>query len=301
MIESKTSLRTSLDGISGILVTPFDGSDQLVPDRLAPVVDRAIEAGVHVLVANGNTSEFYGLTLPEAERMVHAAAERVRGRVPLLGGVGRSVHDACALARASRKAGAAGVMVHQLTDPFVAPSGVVAYVRRVADAADGLPVVLYLRDDAIGLPVIEALCRIPQVVGVKWASPTPLRLVQAMAQVADRRLAWVCGLAEPWAPPMYAVGARGFTSGLINVRPELSVQIHAALAHGDYTLAMALIGDMAAFEELRTHERNGSNVSVVKAAMQYAGQDCGAVRPPSTWPLPPADLLELKRLVDGWR
>ena len=71
-------------------------------------------------------------------------------------------------------------MVHQLTDPFVAPSGVVTYVRRVADAADGLPVVLYLRDDAIGLPVIEALCRIPQVIGVKWASPTPLRLVQAM-------------------------------------------------------------------------------------------------------------------------
>ena len=119
MTESTTSLRTALDGISGILVTPFDSSDQLAPDRLAPVIDRAVEAGVHVLVANGNTSEFFGLTLPEAERMVHAAADHVRGRVPLLGGVGRSVHDACALARASRKAGAAGVMVHQLTDPFV--------------------------------------------------------------------------------------------------------------------------------------------------------------------------------------
>ena len=301
MTESTMSLRTALNGISGILVTPFDGSDQLAPDRLAPVVDRAVGAGVHVLVANGNTSEFFGLTLPEAERMVHAAADHVRGRVPLLGGVGRSVHDACALARASRKAGAAGVMVHQLTDPFVAPSGVVAYVRRIADAADGLPVVLYLRDDAIGMPVIEALCRIPQVIGVKWASPTPLRLVQAMAQVADRKLAWVCGLAEPWAPPMYAVGARGFTSGLINVRPDLSVRIHAALAQGNYPLAMELIGGIAVFEELRTHERNGSNVSVVKAAMQYAGQDCGCARPPSTWPLPDADLVQLKRLVDGWR
>ena len=301
MTEPTTPLRTALDGISGILVTPFDDADHIAPDRLGPVVDRAIEAGVHVLVANGNTSEFFGLTMAEAERMVHAAAEHVRGRVPLLGGVGRSVHDACALARASRKAGAAALMVHQLTDPFVAPSGVITYVRRVADAADGLPVVLYLRDDAIGLPVIEALCRIPQVIGVKWASPTPLRLVQAMAQVADRGLAWVCGLAEPWAPPMYAVGARGFTSGLINVRPDPSVRIHAALAKGDHKLAMELIGGIATFEELRTHERNGSNVSVVKAALQYAGRDCGAARPPSTWPLPEADLAQLKQLVDGWQ
>lgn len=107
MTESTASLRTALDGISGILVTPFDDADHIAPDRLGPVVDRAIEAGVHVLVANGNTSEFFGLTMAEAERMVHAAAEHVRGRVPLLGGVGRSVHDACALARASRKAGAA--------------------------------------------------------------------------------------------------------------------------------------------------------------------------------------------------
>ncbi|MDM0065129.1 dihydrodipicolinate synthase family protein [Variovorax sp. J31P207] len=301
MTESTASLRTALDGISGILVTPFDDTDRIAPDRLAPVIDRAIAAGVHVLVANGNTSEFFGLTMAEAEHMVHAAAEHVAGRVPLLGGVGRSVHDACALARASRQAGAAALMVHQLTDPFVAPSGVVTYVRRIADAADGLPVVLYLRDDAIGLPVIEALCRIPQVIGVKWASPTPLRLVQAMAQVADRGLAWVCGLAEPWAPPMYAVGARGFTSGLINLRPELSMRIHAALAKGDYTLATELIGGIATFEELRTHERNGANVSVVKAALRYAGLDCGAARPPSTWPLPEADRLQLERLVDGWK
>ena len=88
MTESTTSLRTALDGISGILVTPFDDADQIAPDRLAPVVDRAIEAGVHVLVANGNTSEFFGLTMAEAERMVHAAATDL---------FRRGMHHACLL------------------------------------------------------------------------------------------------------------------------------------------------------------------------------------------------------------
>ncbi len=154
-------LRTALTGISGILVTPFDAQDKLAPTRLKPVIDRAIRAGVHILVANGNTSEFYGLTTAEAETMVHAAAEQIAGRVPLVAGVGRSIHDALALARASRAAGASALMVHQPPDPFVSPRGVVAYVQRIADAGQGLPVILYLRNDGIGLDAIESSARSP--------------------------------------------------------------------------------------------------------------------------------------------
>ena len=292
-------LRTALDGISGILVTPFDREDKLAPAALAHIVKRAISAGVQALVANGNTSEFYALTMSEAELAVQVAAECVAGRVPLLAGVGRGVPDACALARVSRAAGATGLMVHQLPDPFVAPSGVVNYVQRIADAGEGLPLVLYLRDDGIGLETIEQLCRLPLVVGVKWASPTPLRLAEAMSRVSDLDIAWVCGLAEPWAPPMYAVGARGFTSGLINVLPELSVRIHAALAAADYAEANRLIATVAVFEGLRAKERNGSNVSVVKAALQMLGNDCGAARPPATWPLPEQDLSTLSAFMTG--
>src|SRR6185369_869567 len=148
-------LRKSLAGISGILVTPFDKDDRLAPARLKPIVERAVAAGVHTLVANGNTGEVYGLSTPEAETMVRAAGEMIGGRVPLIGGVGRSVVDACALARASRAAGAEALMVHQPPDPFVAPRGVVAYLKRIADASDGLPLLLYLRNDGIGLGAIE--------------------------------------------------------------------------------------------------------------------------------------------------
>ena len=83
-----------------------------------------------------------------------------RGRVPLLAGVGRSINDACALARASRAAGASALMVHQPPDPFVSPRGVVTYVQRIADAGGGLPLMLYLRNDGIGLDTIEKLCAI---------------------------------------------------------------------------------------------------------------------------------------------
>jgi 4-hydroxy-tetrahydrodipicolinate synthase len=299
MITIDDKLRAALTGISGILVTPFDGEDKVAPTRLRPIIDRAIAAGVHILVANGNTGEFYGLTTAEAETAVRSIAEQIGGRVPLLAGVGRSIGDACALAEASRAAGASALMVHQPPDPFVSPRGVVDYVERVAGAGRGLPLMLYLRNDGIGLDAIEALCGIEGVAGVKWASPTPLRLAEAMRR-SSPSIVWVGGLAETWAPPLYAVGARGFTSGLINVWPEHSVAIHAALESGDYREANRLIGAMLAFEEIRAEEQNGTNVTAVKAALQLIGNDCGPTRPPSAWPLTEGQTARLRELLARW-
>lgn len=293
------ALRKALSGISGILVTPFDGSGTIAPKRLAPIVDRAVRAGVHILVANGNTSEFYALSTDEAEAMVQAAAEHIAGRVPLVGGVGRSIVDACRLARASRAAGASALMVHQPPDPFVAPRGVVAYMQRIAEAADGLPLLLYLRNDGIGLDAIEALCSVPGVAGVKWACPTPLRLAEAIRRCAPD-IVWIDGLAEPWAPPLCAVGARGFTSGLINVWPSHSVAIHAALERGDFAHARELIAIMSGFEDIRAEEQNGTNVTVVKTALQLIGEDCGATRPPSAWPLTESQMRRLRERLQAW-
>jgi len=277
-------LDTALAGISGILVTPYDAAGDVAPAKLAPILDRALAAGVHMPVVNGNTGEFYALTTEEAVTMVREVAALVDGRAPLLAGVGRGIRDACRLARASAEAGATALMIHQPPDPFVAPRGTVDYVRAIIDASGGLPVMLYLRNDAIGTKGIAALCALPGVKGVKWATPNPMKLAEAIA-ACDPSITWVGGLAEVWAPAFYAVGARGFTSGLINVWPERSMAIHAALEASDYAAARDLIAGMRAFEEIRAEELNGTNVTGVKAALAAMGDDCGPTRPPSAWPL----------------
>jgi 4-hydroxy-tetrahydrodipicolinate synthase len=111
-------------------------------------------------------------------------------------------------------------------------------------------------------------------------------------------MSWVGGLAEIWAPPLYAVGARGFTSGLINVWPERSVAIHAALAAGRYDEANQLIAGMKVFEDVRAEEQNGTNVSGVKSALALQGLDCGPVRPPSAWPLTAGQAERLQRFME---
>ncbi|MET4102574.1 4-hydroxy-tetrahydrodipicolinate synthase [Roseovarius sp. MBR-78] len=277
-------LEKALTGISGILVTPYDAAGDIAPGKLAPILDRALGVGMHIPVMNGNTGEFYALTTDEACTMVREVADMVAGRAPLLAGVGRGLRDACRLARASADAGAAALMIHQPPDPFVSPRGTIDYIKAVRDASGGLPVMLYLRNDAMGPDGIARLCEAGGVKGVKWATPNPLKLAAAIAACPDQ-IVWVGGLAEVWAPPLYAVGARGFTSGLINVWPERSMAIHAALDAGDYPKANHLIADMRAFEDIRAEEFNGTNVTGVKAALMAIGHDCGPTRPPSAWPL----------------
>jgi 4-hydroxy-tetrahydrodipicolinate synthase len=290
------SLDQALTGISGILVTPYDADGEVAPARLAPIIDRALGAGLHMPVVNGNTGEFYALTTDEAVTMVREVAGLIDGRAPLLAGIGRGIRDACALAKASVAGGASALMVHQPPDPFVSPRGIGDYLDAIADASGGLPMMLYLRNDAIGTRAIADLCARPAVRGVKWATPNPLKLAEAIA-ACDPAIVWVGGLAEIWAPAFYAVGARGFTSGLINVWPERSLAIHAALEAGDYAEANRLIAGMKAFEEIRAEEMNGTNVTGVKAALLALGRDCGPTRPPSAWPLTASQQAKLDTFI----
>ena len=294
------ALDRSLTGISGILVTPFDAAGEIAPERQKPIVDRAIAAGVHILTANGNTGEFYSLTTDEAVTMVQAAAAHIDGRIPLVAGVGRSIRDACRLAEASAQVGASALMIHQPPDPFVAPQGVVDYIRQVRDASGGLPLILYLRNDAIGTDNIARLCSVDGVLGVKWATPNPMKLKAAMA-ASPGNIVWVGGLAEVWAPTFYAVGARGFTSGLINVWPERSVAISKALEAGDYASARELIAGMQVFEDIRAEDQGGANVPGVKAALALMGEECGGARPPAVWPLSDGQLSRLKTFMSDNR
>ena len=298
MTASKQRI-AALNGVSGILVTPFDKSDIIDARPLKPIIDRAVGAGISALTVNGNTSEFYGLTFDEARRMQAAVPPLVEKRAFVTVGVGRSVGEACTLARSARSDGADAIMIHQPPDPFRAPRGVLEYVSRVADAADGLPVVLYLRDDSGGAEFIDKLCRMPGVAGVKWATPNVMILAAAIRRLPE--VAWICGLAEPWAPPMTAVGARGFTSGIINVAPHLSQGVLDALNRGEFATAGKLIARLEPFERLRATEGNGANVSVVKAALAIQGHNVGHARPPAAWPLASEVTDEIRRILAGWQ
>lgn len=292
-------VQRALTGVSGVHVTPFADSGAIDDAALERVVGDLAAAGIDNIVTGGNTGEFYALDLDEVRTVYHRAVAAVAGRAVVTAGVGRALRDAQMLAEAAARAGADAIMIHQVPDPFASPGGVIAYTHAVAGVT-ALPVVLYLRNDNFSDAELTELVGHPRVVGVKYATPDPLRLAARMRLTAGREVLWLCGLAELWAVPFAAVGARGFTSGLVNVFPARSLAIRDALAAGDFAQARGLADEIAGFEALRAREANGANVTVVKEAMQLLGRRVGGVRPPGTVVLAPAQRAELRSIMQSW-
>ncbi|MCA3261329.1 MAG: dihydrodipicolinate synthase family protein [Telmatospirillum sp.] len=292
-------LRQALAGISGVHVTPYAADGGIDVDLLAKVVDRIAAAGVHNIVSAGNTGEFYALTLDEVRAVHDGAIAANRNRALLTAGVGRSLKDAIELGRRAKAAGADALMVHQPLDPFAAPQAQAAYFKAIADGVD-LPLVAYVRSDAMGRADLLSIANHPNVVAVKFATPNMMLFAEAVRESGANTALWVCGLAEGWAAPFYAAGARGFTSGLVNVDPKRTLAIHAALESGDFAKVRELVTTIAAFETMRTKFQNGANVTVVKEAMMQLGYPVGPVRLPGLAALDAEDRAKLSGILKAW-
>ena len=274
--------RAALRGVVAIPVTPFDADGGVDWGRHAALLDRMVGAGVRTVTPNGNTGEFYALEPAEARRATENTVKELGSRAAIVVGVGLDTSSAIAAARHAHDAGAQMVMVHQPVHPYVSGEGWIEYHRRIAEAVPELGVVLYIRDPRIDggqLARLGELC--PNVIGVKYSVPDPVRFAAVAMDAGPGRFSWVAGLAELSAPGYFALGATGFTSGLVNVAPEISLEFHRRLAAGDYAGARDIWALMRPFEELRAADGSADNVSVVKEALAQLGLCRADVRPPS--------------------
>ena len=288
-----------LTGISGVHVAPWTADGVLDEGALRANVDRIAAAGIHTIVSAGNTAEFFSMQMAEIDRVHAVAAESNAGRSAMMMAVGRSLKDAIESGRRANDYGADFVMAHMPMDPFAAPHGQISYFVELAECIE-VSLVAYLRSTAMGREEILRLAAHENIRGVKFATTELMILRDCIADSAGMNIDWVCGLAEAWAAPFYAVGARGFTSGLINVHPGLSLAVHGALEAGDFKAARVQIDRIADFERMRTKFANGSNVTVVKEAMRLLGHEVGDVRLPCHQALSAEDRKELATIIKGW-
>jgi 4-hydroxy-tetrahydrodipicolinate synthase len=292
-------VRTALCGVSGVHVTPYDADGEPDWAAMAEVVRAIAGAGVHNIVSAGNTGEFYPMTPAEIARSHAVAAEAAAGTALVSAGIGRSMREAIGMGRAAAAAGCDAAMIHHPLDPFAAPRAQADYIIAIAEALT-IPVIAYIRSDAIGVADLVRVATHPNVAGVKFASTNLMLLAECIRASAGTTAVWICGLAEGWAAPFHALGARGFTSGLVNVAPARSLAIWRALEAGDYAGARAGVDAIAGFETMRTKYGNGANVTVVKEAMGLLGRKVGPVRLPGLPELSDSERAELKRIVAGW-
>jgi 4-hydroxy-tetrahydrodipicolinate synthase len=275
------TLRTALADVVAIPVTPYrDGSIDLLCFK--SLLRRLVDHRVFTITPNGNTSEFYALTSEERKELIHASVTEVGREAHLLLGVGHDTATAIADVQLGRSAGINMVMIHQPVHPHISPLGWVDYHSRIASAVPEMAFVLYVRTSWVTADMINSLAdRCPNVIGIKYAVPDPTQFSRIRDAVGHQRVVWVAGLAEPYALSYAAHGATGFTSGLVNVNPQLSIALRDALRSENYTTARTLLSSITRFEEMRAEDSSANNVSVVKEALAQLGLCSREIRSPS--------------------
>ncbi|MDH6216127.1 dihydrodipicolinate synthase family protein [Streptomyces pseudovenezuelae] len=292
--------RAALADVVAIPVTPFAEDGSVDQDTHRALLRRLLDGGVRILTPNGNTGEFYALTPQERQLVTELTIDEAGERAAILVGVGHDVPTAIASARHAQDHGAQLVMVHQPIHPYVSQAGWVDYHRAIAEAVPDLGVVPYIRNAQLpGARLAELADHCPNVIGVKYAVPDAARFAAFARDAGLERFVWVAGLAEPYAPSYFSAGATGFTSGLVNVAPSVSLNMIEALRSGDYPGAMKVWEQIRRFEELRAANGSANNVTIVKEALASLGLCRREVRPPSRQ-LPENERAEVAEIAAGW-
>jgi 5-dehydro-4-deoxyglucarate dehydratase len=287
-------------GLLAFPVTHFKSDLSFDEQPYRRSINENIGHGAAGLFAPGGTGECFSLTMPEAERVMRAAVEEARGRVPVVGGAGYGTAIAIDFAKAAERACADAAL---LLPPYllgVEQAGLDAHVDAVCKAI-GIGVIIYNRDNAIysAETVARRVRRHNNLIGYKDGHGDVEQLVGVRQMLGDR-LVYIGGMptSEVFAVPYFAAGFTIYSSAVFNFIPKTAMQFFNAVRAGDRTCGDRLLGSLyLPYVSLR-NRRKGYAVSIVKAGMRIVGRPAGPVRPPLT-DLSADEQGELARIVQS--
>ncbi|HLZ10460.1 MAG TPA: dihydrodipicolinate synthase family protein [Chloroflexota bacterium] len=231
-----------LHGIFPPILTPLTDDDEVDHLSLRRLVNYLLGQGVHGIWATGTTGEFPCFTRDERESIVRTVVETVRGRVPVIVGIGdASTRLAIEHGKAALRQGAQAVA---LTPPYYyvnSQEELVEHFRAVKNAVD-LPLLVYNIPQTVKarmeVPTVLQLATDGVVVGVKDSQNDLDWFRQVMAGVTERRLTFRGFLGTRiLIDAGRIVGAHGSIPGIANITAADCVAIYNAASGGDWATA----------------------------------------------------------------
>lgn len=277
-------VKQGLRGVAAGLLTPFDDYLEIDHEGLAENAQILYDRGLRTFLANANISEYHSLTRDERVAVTETGVEALPDDAVVLAGVGGSTRGAVDLIESFDDLGVDAMMVMPPDHTYVHERGLLEYYRKLGAAADA-PLVPYIRGFDPSVRFLADLSELDDVAGVKYALQDVPKFAAAVS-AGDGDAVWVNGLAEPYAPSLWAEGAEGFTAGVSNFAPRIGLALFAALADGDWERARTLRDVCQPIMDFRGETGTDNDlpgavsVPVVKEGMRHAGLTAGTVREP---------------------
>ena len=261
-----------LRGCATALVTPFTGDGTVDEKRLRELIEYQIAGGVRVLVPCGTTGESVTMSDDENRLVIRTTVELSRGRAKVIAGTGsNSTSVTIERSKAARELGVDGVLTVAPYYNKPTQEGLYAHFRAIAEAVNGLPVVIYnvpgRTSSNISADTTLRLARdCDNIVAVKEASGN---LSQIMEILRSRPEGFrVISGDDALTLPMIALGADGLISVASNEAPKLMSELNDQALAGHWDEARALHYRLLPLMEANFIE---SSPGPVKAAMALMG------------------------------
>lgn len=284
-------------GCGTALITPFtkDGIDHAAWKGL---IDRQLEAGVDALIVLGTTGEPSTMSVEEMLSLVREAVSQVRGRVPVIAGVGGN-HTAQSILRSKQVRDLGADCLLSVTPYYnkTTQAGLIAHYTALADATE-LPMIIYNVPPRTGLNLacdtMDVLADHPRIVALKEASADITQIGEFFARCHDR-IALYSGC-DDHVMAFMSLGGEGVISVLSNLMPRPVADMTHAYLKGDLETARTLQLRLYALARAIFWE---VNPIPVKAAMHHLGLCEDTVRLPLV-PMSEGARARLLRLVEDY-
>ncbi|MFB6085464.1 MAG: 4-hydroxy-tetrahydrodipicolinate synthase [Halodesulfurarchaeum sp.] len=282
-------------GVFPAMTTPFLDDGSIDHDQLARDATRLEESGVDGLVPVGSTGESATLTHQEHVDVVETVVEAVD--VPVIAGSGsNATHEAIALSRGAKEAGADALL---LISPYYnkpEPAGMEAHYRAIADEID-LPQIIYNVPSRTGrniaVDTAANLASHENIVGYKAASGDLNRVSEVARRTVEEEFSVLSG-DDGLTLPILSVGGTGVISVAGNVEPERVSDLVWSALEGDWEHAREVHRELAPLFDALFVE---TNPIPVKAAMEIRGYGPGQVRSPLST-IDPSNRDHLESILD---
>ena len=260
-----------------VAITPRKPDRSIDTDGIEGNVRHLIENGVRYIMPECGTGLVYDATLKEYETVVGAFIDAAGEAAFVVPGIGPGYGRSLEMGRIARSLNASGVMIMPIVGPGSA-AGVLEGIGSIVDDVQ-LPVVVYhRRTDIMPADVVVALCQKDGVVGLKY-SVDDIALFKEINDRAGEQAAMACGMAEEPSIEYLQAGAVGFSSGMANFVPRLSLELLRSFKAGDVVEAERIRKEMVPFEDFRGERGARYSSSALHAAMDASGLAGGPVIP----------------------
>ena len=267
-------------GAGVAIVTPMKDNYDVNYDKLEELINFQIDNGTDAIIIAGTTGESSTLSMEEHRKVIKAAVDFTKGRVPVVAGTGSNC-TATAI-RHAKEAEADGADAALIVTPYynkATQAGLIKHYSMIADETK-LPIILYNVPGRTGcnlMPetVAELVKTKKNIVGLKEATGNMAQASKTMA-LCDGNLEMYSG-EDGLVVPLLSIGGIGVISVLSNVAPRQTHDMVMDYLNGDLEKSRAM-----QLKALRLVDALFSEVNPipVKAALNLMGMEVGSLRPP---------------------